>query len=172
MNILRRIVSSIDKDPIILSHHPLCGRFDDHVFQIGGHYVCIGCTTVYPSALATGIFLVLSDLNSFALTILLALSSFGVNLLRFKIKNHRLSILLNASLGISLGASFFSAAYAPEDLRPFVILAGLAVVVLFSYVKGHRVFVTCKACERYPEFPSCCNSRAQNPIEILQSESD
>lgn len=156
MSLIGRIVSAVDRDPIILSHHPLCGRFEDHFFKVRGRRVCRGCVTVYPSAIVTAVLLWAVGPGSFWVTFAIASSFFAVNLLRLLIKGHRLSTVFNASLGISLGACLFSAFYAPEDLRLVVVCAGLAVAIAFSFLKGHRVFAECKSCERYGEFPSCC----------------
>lgn len=156
VGLIRRTVSRIDRDPIILSHHPLCGRFDDHVFKVRGRSVCIGCATVYPSALVTALVLLGVGPVPFSIVSAIALSSFAVNLLRFLAKSHRLSVLFNAGLGVSSGAALFSTAYAPEDLRLVVVLVVIAVAAVFSLLKGYRVFTKCKSCEHYPEFPSCC----------------
>lgn len=172
MNLARRLLTKIDSDPIILSHHPLCGKFDDHVFKIGGRHVCIGCATVYPSAIITALLLSIANSSSFAIAFPIALSSFALNMMRFLSKSHRLSILFNTSLGVSLGASLLSAIHAPENLQLAVVLGGLAVAFSFSFLKGYRVFATCKSCPRYREFPSCHNP---NPLQVngchqIQSE--
>ena len=155
VSLTKRIAARIDRDPIILSHHPLCGRFEDHMFRVRGRYVCIGCVTVYPSALVTAVALFLVDLGSFWITVTIALSLFGVNLIRFMVKDKRSHVFFNIMLGASLGAALLSAIYSPEDLRIIVVIMGLSVAVAFSYLKGRRVFKTCKSCDRYREFPSC-----------------
>jgi len=151
------MTSAIDKDPIILSHHPLCGKFDDHMFKIRGRYICIGCVTVYPSAVVTLLLLSIMNMNSFVIAFPIALSSFAVNLLRFLEKNHRLSLILNVILGVSVGASLLSAVNAPNNIQLAVILVVVTVAFSFMFFKGHRVLARCKSCQRYPEFPSCYN---------------
>lgn len=160
MNLARRILSRIDSDPIILAHHPLCGEFEDHVFKIRGRYVCIGCATVYPSAILTALLLSITNSSSFEIALPIALSAFALNLMRFLSKSHRLSILFNASLGVSLGASLLSAIHAPENLQLVVVFVGLAVAFSFSLLKGYRLFAKCKNCPRYREFPYCHNSKS------------
>lgn len=160
-----RVVSRIDNDPIILSHHPLCGRFDDHMLKVRGRYVCLGCVTVYPSAIVAGLSLFALDVSSFAIVFPIALFAFALNLLRFLSKSHRLSVLFNASLGISLGASMLSAIYAPQNLQLPIVMVVLAVAVSFSFLKGRRVFAVCKSCERYSEFPRCHNSSSSQTNE-------
>jgi len=172
VNLISRLASKIDSDPIILSHHPLCGRFEDHVFRIRGRYLCIGCATVYPSALVTALLLLMVSPVSFAVIFPIALSFFALNLMRFLSKNHRLSVLFNVSLGISLGAALFSAVYAPANLQLVVIFVELAVAISFSFLKGHRMFATCRSCQRYREFPACCVSRPRqaNGHPLTRSE--
>lgn len=171
MHPIRRIISTIDKDPIILSHHPLCGKFEDHIFKIRGRYVCIGCATVYPSAVVTILLLSIMNMSSFAIVFPIALSSFAVNLMRFLDKSHRLSLTFNAILGVSVGASLLSAIYAPKDIQLAVILVGLVVAFSFSFLKGHRVLARCKSCQRYPEFPFCYNPRPRQVNEFHQIQS-
>ena len=168
MNLARRILSKIDRDPIILSHHPLCGKFEDHVFMIRGRYVCIGCATVYPSAILAVLLLSIMHSTSFEIAFPIALSAFALNLIRFLSKSHRLSILFNACLGASLGASLLSAIHAPENLQLAVVFVGLAVAFSFSFLKGHRVFATCKRCPSYREFPACYNPKQLQVNELHQ----
>jgi len=170
--VTRRILSTIDSDPIILSHHPLCGKFDDHVFKIKGRYVCIGCATVYPSAILTVLFLWIMNLSSFAIAFPIAMASFALNMVRFLSRDHRLSVLFNAILGVSLGASLLSAINAPDNLRLSVVLVGLAVAFIFSFVKGYRVLATCKSCQRYQEFPSCYKPSPLQVKESINSQSE
>jgi len=169
---IRRIISIIDKDPIILSHHPLCGKFDDHVFKIRGRYVCIGCVTVYPSAVVTLLLLSIMNMSSFAIAFPIALSSFTVNLLRFLDKNHRLSLILNVILGVSVGTILLSAVNAPNDIQLAVILVGVTVAFSFLFLKGHRVLARCKSCQRYTEFPFCYNSEPRQINEYHQIQSN
>lgn len=158
VSLIGRVASRIDRDPIILSHHPLCGRFEDHFFRVRGRRVCIGCATVYPSALATVLLVAALHPIPFVGILSTAVSFFVLNLSRFVFRPHRISVLFNVSLGISLGCAILSVAYAPGALRLPVLLAWLAVGIAFSLVKGQRVFAECRSCERYQEFPHCCKT--------------
>lgn len=165
LNLRERIVSIIDRDPIILSHHPLCGRFRNHVFKIRGRYVCIGCATVYPSALATIIFAVITNLNSFSILFPIALSSFGVNLIRISDRSHRFSVLFNLILGISLGTSFLSAIYVSGNYQLIVFITLISIASVFSFLKGYRIFAICRSCPGYAEFPYCHDPKSHEIIE-------
>jgi hypothetical protein len=149
------LASKIDEDPILLSHHPLCGKFDDHMFKVRGRNVCIGCVTVYPSAVVSALLLAATGHDSLEFVVLVALLAFAANFPRFLVKGHRFSVLFNVFLGTSLGAALLAAVHAPDDIQLVVIVLGLAVGIAFSALKGHRVFATCKRCERYHEFPEC-----------------
>lgn len=162
---MRWLASKVDEDPILLSHHPMCGRFDDHFFRVRGRMVCIGCVTVYPSAVASVLFLTASGLDSFGTALAVALVAFAANLPRFLVKGHRYSVLFNVSLGTSLGALLLAAVHAPGDIQPAVAVLGLSAAVAFSALKGYRVFATCRRCERYHEFPLCRGPARPPPRE-------
>lgn len=163
MDPISRIRSAVDSDPVILSHHPMCGRFDDHMFRIGGRYVCIGCATVYPSAVATAVLLLATDQVSFSFVFPLSLVLFAANLSRFLFRGHRLSAVFNVLLGASLAAAILSAVNAPDGLQLAVVVFMLSVASAFHLLKGRRVFVTCRGCPRYSEFPKCASP--QTPAE-------
>ncbi len=167
VSLTRTIAAALDKDPIILSHHPLCGKFDDHVFRVRGRYLCLGCMTIYPSALAAVVLLKTADLDFFSLTFPLAVFAFGTYFLRFALKWRALRALLNVSLGVSVAASVLCAFNAPANQQFLVVAVGLAVAVTFSYLKGRRVFVACRKCDRYAEFPSCGNPPRAQPVNRL-----
>ncbi|MCG7844759.1 MAG: zinc-ribbon domain-containing protein [Methanomassiliicoccales archaeon] len=40
-------MDELRNEPILLAHHPLCGRFDDHLLTIRGRKVCRSCGTAY-----------------------------------------------------------------------------------------------------------------------------
>lgn len=117
--------------------------------------MCIGCTTVYPSAVLTLLALALMNLGSFSFAFPLAVTTFGANMPRLLIKDHRLSVFFNVFLGVSLGASLMSAVHAPANIQLGVIVVGLVVASFFTYIKGIRVLTTCRRCPRYSEFPGC-----------------
>jgi hypothetical protein len=39
--------------PLLLSHHPNCQNFENHIFKIGKYRFCIGCFIGYPVAIIT-----------------------------------------------------------------------------------------------------------------------
>lgn len=156
MNFYRRILSKLDAEPILLSHHPMCGRFGDHMFNIKGRAVCIGCVTVYPSALISLAFLLAAGINSFGTLLYIAVAPFLLNLFRLVLKKRRVfSVFFNILLGVSLASSVLCIICAPDSIRIFVFLFVLAAASVFVFLKGMRVFMTCRRCLDYPNFPAC-----------------
>jgi len=162
MALLRNFIAKIDKTPIILAHHPLCGKFEDHYFTIRGRPICIGCLTVYPSVIAAFIFLffLYPYLNiNFIDILLISIILLIINFLRFIPRmSHKQILPLNIILGISISLAFFSVLKAP-DFHTQLYLLGLIFVIgsIFSFYKGWRVFLKCKKCQEFANFPYCKN---------------
>ena len=153
---LSKLRSEIKNEPIVLAHHPLCGRYDDHFFVIHGRKVCRGCLTVYPSAAIGIIILSLLNPTNFMDLFLLWLVLFIINLSRLVMNRSKTSnAIFNVILGISLSATFFSALNCPGDLillyYPFVI----ATYLVFMFYRGYRMIDGCKKCPDYGMFPTC-----------------
>jgi len=149
-----RLLQELRNEPLILAHHPLCGRFDDHFLRIGERRLCRGCFTVYPSAVVLLIVLLLLEMP-FSSYFVLALMLFAAQLPRFLPSLRGLTVPFNFLLGGSLAAILASMLVCPANLRalfyPFVI----AVIVAFMYLKGRRVLATCRGCTDHDSFPAC-----------------
>ena len=160
MNPIKKFTTKIDETPIILAHHPLCGNFEDHYFKVKGRSVCIGCFTVYPSAIVAFIiaYVLYPYLDISYIEILMtAIALLILNFLRFAPQlSHKQVIPLNIVLGASLALSILSLLKAPE-LRTRIYLLILIIVVgsIFAFYKGWRVFQKCKKCQNYSNFPYC-----------------
>ena len=149
-----KFLDELRSEPILLAHHPLCGRFDDHLLIVRGRRVCRGCVTVYPTALLVwlALFLVRPD---FWTALIVALALFGVQLLRFLSNGQGASIAFNIMLGTSLAFIIYSAIVCPADLRIYLYPFIVAVIVSFEFLKGRKVFTRCKSCPDYGSFPKC-----------------
>jgi len=149
-----RLLQELRSEPLILAHHPLCGRFDDHFLSIGERRLCRGCFTVYPSAVVLLIVLWLLEMP-FSSYFVLALAFFAAQLPRFLPSLRGLTVPFNFLLGGSLAAIIAAMLVCPPDLRslfyPFVI----AFIVAFMYLKGRRVLATCRKCPDRASFPAC-----------------
>ena len=158
-------MDELRNEPILLAHHPLCGRFDDHLLTIRGRKVCRGCVTVYPTAvvfLITALLLRPDFLPAFFVSLVL----FVGQLLRFVISGRRTSVLLNIVLGASLGMVIYSAVVCPSNLRLYVYPFIISVIVSFEYLKGRRMLSRCKDCPERHAYPRC----AKGPQNIDDSK--
>ena len=160
INLLRKLIAKVDETPIILAHHPLCGKFEDHYFKIKGRSICFGCFTVYPSVLVTFIimFFLYPALNiSFVNILFISIILFIINFLRFIPRmSHKQVLPLNIILGTSISLVFFSVLRAPDFYIQIYLLGFIFVIFsIFSFYKGWRIFLECKKCQEYANFPYC-----------------
>jgi len=143
-----------DISPFLLSHHPLCSDFDEHVYKLGKRRFCVGCFTLYPTLIIMLIILGLMQItNLFSLFILLLI---GLGLLS--------SILLNL-LGLTekkfakviskvlLGASFACLIYSIFSFPIFPFLKILFLFAVSSFIGSISLYrvksleKTCKECK-------------------------
>ncbi|MBP7087411.1 MAG: hypothetical protein KBA58_05060 [Methanomassiliicoccales archaeon] len=138
----------------MLAHHPLCGRFDDHLLNIRGRKVCRGCVTVYPTFVVIMVLLFMGR-PEFMAAFVASLVSFTFQLLRFLIPGRGWSIFFNTVLGSSLALAAYSAIVCPPDLRLFVYPFIVTVIVVFEFLKGRRMLRRCKECTSRASYPHC-----------------
>ena len=153
-----KFIQELRDEPILLAHHPLCGKFDDHMLSIRGRKVCRGCITVYPmAALVLTALLLLRP--AFELAFVLSLAFFCLQLPRFFVRNNKTSIAFNIMLGGSLASVLYSAIVCPDELRVFIYPFIAFVIVTFEYLKGKRMMDKCHDCPEHHHFPKCARGR-------------
>ena len=160
INLLRKLIAKIDDTPIILAHHPMCGKFEDHYFNIRGRSICIGCFTVYPSVIVAFIFMffLYPRINiSYVSILFISIVLLIINFLRFIPRmSHKHVLLLNIVLGTSISLAFFSVLKAPDFYTRLYLLGFIfATGSFFSFYKGWRIFLECKKCQEFANFPYC-----------------
>ena len=173
---IRRFIEGL-KEPIVLSHHPLCGRFDNHVFEIKGRKVCRGCITAYPVAIISLIIILIFRPFSYDILFISSVVAFIINLGRFLIKrNVATDIIFNSLLGISLAAVVTSALTAPPEMRTIIAAIAVFTFIAFNLFKGYRMFSTCRSCPHSSQFPDCSVKSNEmddiNKIDSLTSIED
>ena len=149
-----KLMDELRNEPILLAHHPLCGRFDDHLLTIRGRKVCRGCVTVYPAALVVLISMFMLQ-PEFLPAFILSLALFVAQLFRLTSSRRQMSILFNVMLGASLAMVAYSAIVCPVDLRMLVYPFIIVVIVSFEYLKGRRMLSCCKECPHRASYPKC-----------------
>ena len=156
MRLFQKLLLEIEESPIVLSHHPQCGNFEDHCFKLRGHSICKGCATVYPVAILTILLILLFGVANFTFLFYASLIFLILNCYRFIIpRSEFVGFVMNTFLGISLGTVILSIIFAPDDTRLLWTIFVFIVASLFMFIKGLRVFMVCRRCPRYDSFPRC-----------------
>jgi hypothetical protein len=151
-----------DFKPILLSHHPNCEKFDDHVYHIGKYKLCIGCFTFYPTIILTIIFSILFIQLTFVNLTLMMLFSYlfyiplVFNLLGLT-KYKFLKIFSKISIGIGVGLYILS-----MILLPFPIIIKILsffqvnfFVGVIAYIRSNHVKKECKKCKYKNDWDIC-----------------
>ena len=165
---LRLLLS--DVKPLLLSHHPPCEKFDEHVYHIGNKKLCIGCFTYYPTVLITFVLtLLFVELTFYNLAFLgfiafLFFTPITLNILgltKFKI----LKILSKVSIGIGTGFYLVSVIFLPFFLPIHLIFQILVMIVLIlmvnwftgviAYIRAIHIQKDCAECEYKGDWNSC-----------------
>ena len=151
-----------DFKPILLSHHPNCEMYSNHVYHIGKYRLCIGCFTFYPTIILTIIFvLFFVELNvetivfifniSYLFFIPLILNILGYTKYKF------LKVFSKISLGIGIGLyliAIFSLPFHPI----FKILTLLEVnmfIGIIAYIRARHIKKDCAQCEFKGNWDNC-----------------
>ncbi len=145
---------------LILSHHPLCRHFDEHVIEIRGRKYCKGCLLSYPTMIITlisGLFIPAFQNFTYFDFLILALITILISLGRLiPFRSNSLSIILRINFGLSLGFGLLSILLAPDIFYVVMIFFSFALIHgSIVFFKWKKFFEPCKECEYYPHFPAC-----------------
>jgi len=155
------------KEPILLSHHPLCERFEEHVVTIKGVPLCRGCLIVYPTAAAVllSLYLLRMHLHLTHWEYLIAsFVFFSVNAARklLALKGAAVQNVSRACLGASLALAVMAVLRAPTFTSKAVVMTVvLASAITFNVVNGIKTLRTCRGCPDHANFPLCSDQRVE-----------
>lgn len=149
--------------PILLSHHPNCDRFKNHIIKIGNLKFCIGCFIGYPSAIIS-IFIIfflksIIQIESiFFLWIGIIFLSFFVlspfNLTKIKF----IKIIQKALIGIGAAFLFWWIWTLPnsffDNFMLYLIIFGIILTILNLY-HAYGFFRVCKKCNYSLNWKNC-----------------
>lgn len=151
-----------DIKPLLLSHHPNCHYFSDHVYHVGKHKLCIGCFTFYPTVAITiiilALFFDLSMLNlmlmflfSFIFFIPIILNIFNLT------KNEFLKTLSKVSIGIGTGLLIISTILLPLHIiiKIFLLIEINFLTGVIAYVRSKNIKEICTKCEYEANWDDC-----------------
>jgi hypothetical protein len=141
--------------PIITSHHPLCGKFQDHTFHLFGRDWCIGCYIGYPSGILmlligylTGLFAIIPSRLLWTIGGILMssylLSIVGLTKIRW--------IKIVSKIPLGFGAAFVIAAIFSYETKFWVnfLIAFFFLQTFLTIINIKRAIEmrkTCKKCE-------------------------
>jgi len=151
-----------DMKPLLLSHHPDCGKFSKHVYYIRKSKLCIGCFTFYPTIALTIIFILLfvnlqllnlfiMFFTSFVFFIPIILNIIGLTKYQF------LKILSKLSIGIGTGLMIVSTVLLPIFLfiKISILIEINFIVGAIAYIRVKHVKKICRKCEYEDNWSIC-----------------
>jgi len=152
-----------DVKPILLSHHPNCEHFSNHVYHIKHYNLCIGCFTFYPVLIITFVLItIFLKLNittllwlfylSFMFFLPLILNILGLTKYKF------LKIFSKVSIGIGTAFQVVFIIYFPYFnviMKIFFLLDINMVVGVIAYIRGNHIKKDCLECEFKGDWNAC-----------------
>ncbi|TFF63402.1 MAG: hypothetical protein EU521_01890 [Promethearchaeota archaeon] len=151
-----------DFKPILLSHHPNCEKFSDHVYHIGKYKFCIGCFTFYPTIAVTILFSILFiDLTITNLVFIMVISNvfFLPLILNFLglTKYKALKVFSKISIGIGVGLWLVAVLFLPFHiiLKILFLLQVNFFVGVIAYIRANHIKKDCLKCEYHSDWENC-----------------
>ncbi len=157
---LRKFSLRPSKNPLIFSHHPICGNFDEHIIEIRGRKFCKGCVFTWPVIIiiiSIGMFAPFFKNFTYFDFLLLALLTFFISLIRLMPLNFELlSSFLRINFSISLGFGGLSLLHVPNIFYAIIIVWIFAVMLGIIVIYKLRKFLEpCEKCVYNQNFPKC-----------------
>ena len=156
---------ALDRNPWVLSHHPVCERFADHTRTVRGRKVCKGCLATYPSgAVALVVVAVLLWLADpvprgwvpWQFFLAAALAAELVDMTRLLVSLPRpFDMVPRICRGISLALMLAAMAVADDVTVVVVLLVLLTLGYAVSGYTAWRAFRVCDTCPEQGRFPEC-----------------
>jgi len=145
------------------AHHPHCSRHSHHLIWVGGHPLCLGCSSLY-SGVPIGIFVSsVTDWSEFGLATWIAIHIAALlpTVVQPFFQEKWFKILSRTLLGVACGSYFFSGMLKvafffdnPWIWRSAVIVAFLSLYALLSEWRRRNANDPCKMCP-LGQFPTC-----------------
>ena len=153
-----------------LAHHPVCKKFDNHVFRIGQLFLCVGCTSVFLAFISyTVVFFSLISFFNLYPYVNGGFAAFGVSMALLQVfikpKNKWLKAIFRFWLGIGLGAYtaiIVQVSQLDSVLGFYTIFIQIALflllipgVLLYNILRGDSPYMECQECEIKFSEPTC-----------------
>ncbi|WP_371806796.1 hypothetical protein [Candidatus Lokiarchaeum ossiferum] len=153
--------------PLLLSHHPDCEKFHDHVLHIGRNRFCIGCFVGYPSILLSFLisnFLIFpitdKNLHIWLLVIgFLLFGTLGLSITRLtEIKVIKIGQKITNGTGIGIIVSFFLNFFEIKSFFQIIFLIwGICAVLIIpvAFIRFRSMEKQCDQCEWKEDSSKC-----------------
>lgn len=146
--------------PFILSHHPHCRYFDDDVYHVGRHRLCIGCFTSYPIAIVVVAFWFLGFFPySWIVLTLLGLVFGLIQLLSFTRLTDRKDVKILVKVSLGLGFGFFGSGILampiPLWLKVVTLINGVIATGMLGVFRYKKIIKICEKCEYKGNYYIC-----------------
>jgi hypothetical protein len=127
--------------PILLSHHPNCRKFENHIADFNGKKVCLGCIIIYPTLIISLLTLILLGILWIEIIgwYLLPLGLVLFSIKFFNVQNKPLKVIVNILVGIS-GAMFILGTFS----LPIFFILQILVFILFTLGVSFLAFLKLK----------------------------
>lgn len=135
-----------------LAHHPLCFKFNNHVFKIGSLYLCVGCFSVlFGFIISSILFFIFKDFFETLSIVLASIALFGVSMslvqLILKPEIKFFKFLFRLLLGIALGAYTGILILIPKIwLSILLFLLLFPGVYFYNILRGPSPYKECETC--------------------------
>lgn len=149
--------------PQLLSHHPECGHFEEHMFAIKGTKFCYGCYIGFPMAFFTILFLTVTGLNRiidpndlfyFGFYCMCAYILSVLRLTKFKIIKIASKVIIGIGLG-SFVVSIFSMGL-PVWFSLLIIGGFINITTMIvNFKRSYEIQKECKKCEYQYDWDKC-----------------
>lgn len=141
-----------------LAHHPVCEHFRSHTLQIGGIYLCLGCSGFY-GGISIGILVIVIAWNLFRLEwlslVVISTVMFLPTILRlmnipfFSTTRKPLRLLFRLLLGFGVAIGLISIVIAPNvliGLTQFLLGMGLYLGIGINRIRSKDMWLECQDC--------------------------
>ncbi|MFX0091401.1 MAG: hypothetical protein ACFFBD_06525 [Candidatus Hodarchaeota archaeon] len=161
------VIHAFWRSGLLLSHHPSCGGFEDHVFHIGRLRLCQGCLCLYSGFISTLVFWGLASFVwkidwtlNFIEALIIAFIFFSPTFLQIAglFKRRIFKIITRFLLGVGAFFGFYSIFHLPGLLIFFIPQALLIYFMIWGGVSVWRSFKMqddCAKCTFSQELPRC-----------------
>lgn len=146
----------------LVSHHPLCCRYDCDVVKVGRLRVCLGCAVFLPVLLLVVLLLFggILNLGTGHYPILVGGVVMGlpqILSLAVRIRSRPIKVLVKALLGVGVGSVLYGIYLLPLPAihRSGILLACVTLAGILESAKVLRLMRICRECKHYQRMPDC-----------------